>query len=370
MYADRPTEPSHESAGPGGGQRILIDALAARFGGTAYAVIQLARHLTLRPEVSTVMVLARRGSVVERGLARAPAVRCIALPAARRIELIRRVAWEALRLPALVAREECDVVISMSGMLPRSPGCRVMCLLFNPVMYENRTAANLMRRWAVRRTTREAAYLAAPSRLMADLASASIGRRCAVVPLGVDHSVFSPPANPGKEILCVADFYAHKRHDLILDAWLCLRSPRPRLRLLGNPAVDPQAHARLLARIEALPEAHSIVLEYGVPLDRLVSAYRHARVFVMPSEHESFCMPLAESMACGVPAVVRGLRSLRETGGAGARYLEGDDPAQWAVVLQQLIDDNVDHERARRAALLAAARFSWDAFALDLAAQF
>src|SRR5882762_3950450 len=108
MSADRPTEPSPESAGPGGGRRILIDALAARFGGTAYAVIQLARHLALRPEVSTVMVLTRRGSVVERGLARAPAVRCIALPAAPRIELIRRVAWEALRLPALVAREQCD----------------------------------------------------------------------------------------------------------------------------------------------------------------------------------------------------------------------------------------------------------------------
>jgi len=38
-------------------------------------------------------------------------------------------------------------------------------------------------------------------------------------------------------------------------------------------------------------------------------------------------------------------------------------------VLQQLIEDNVDHERAREAALLAAARFSWHTFALDLAAQ-
>src|SRR5437588_12813360 len=138
------------------------------------------------------------------------------------MELVRRIAWEALRLPAIVAREECDAAISMSGMLPRAPRCPLTCLMFNPVMYERTNAANLVRRWAVRRTARRAVYLAAPSRMMAELASASIGRECAVVPLGVDHGIFVPAAHSGDEILCVGDFYAHKRHELILDAWLVL----------------------------------------------------------------------------------------------------------------------------------------------------
>lgn len=370
MHAGQQTELSPEPGDSGAGLRILIDALAARFGGTAYAVIQLARSLARRPEVSMVIVVTRRGSIVEGGVAEEAAVSCVVLPAASRIELIRRTAWEAARLPALVAREECDVVISMSGMLPRSPGRRLMCLLFNPVMYEDRTAANLLRRWAVRRTAREAEYLAAPSRSMADLASASIGRECAVVPLGVDHGVFSPSTDVGEEILCVADFYAHKRHDLILDAWLRLPLPRPRLRLVGNSSVDPQTYARLLARIKLLPEADSITLEHRIPLERLVAAYHHARVFVMLSERESFCMPLVESMACGVPVVARGLRSLRETGGEGARYVDGDDPDQWAAVLRQLVEDDAEHERARRAAIVSAARFSWEAFTADLAIRF
>jgi glycosyltransferase involved in cell wall biosynthesis len=370
MRAGQQTEPNSRPADSGAGRRILIDALAARFGGTAYAVIQLARCLARRPGVSMVIVVTRRGSIVEAGAAEEAGVRCMVLPAASRIELIRRTAWEATRLPALVAREECDVVISMSGMLPRSPDYRLMCLLFNPVMYENRTPANLLRRWAVRRTAREAEYLAAPSRSMADLASASIGRECAVIPLGVDHSVFSPSTDGGKEILCVADFYAHKRHDLILDAWLRLRSPRPRLRLVGNSSVDPRTYARLLARIELLPEADSIILEHRIPLERLVNAYHRARVFVMASERESFCMPLVESMACGVPVVARGLRSLRETSGEGARYVDGDDPDQWAEVLGRLIEDDVEHERARRAAVASAARFSWEAFAADIVDRF
>jgi glycosyltransferase involved in cell wall biosynthesis len=370
MRAGQQTELSAEPADSGAGRRILIDALAARFGGTAYAVIQLARSLARRPDVSTVIVVTRRGSIVEGGVSQETAVRCVVLPAGSRIELIRRTGWEAARLPALVAREECDVVISMSGMLPRSSNYRLMCLLFNPVMYESRTAANLLRRWAVRRTAREAEYVAAPSRSMAELASASIGRECGVAPLGVDHGVFSPPADAGEEILCVADFYAHKRHDLLLDAWLRLPSPRPRLRLVGNPSVDPQAYARLSARIELLPEPDSITLDHGIPLERLVAAYHRARVFVMPSERESFCMPLVESMACGVPVVARGLRSLRETGGEGARYVDGDDPDQWAAVLRQLIEDDVEHQHMRQAAIASAARFSWESFAADLAARF
>jgi glycosyltransferase involved in cell wall biosynthesis len=314
-----------------------------------------------------VTVLARHGSIVERGLAHEQAVICVTLPAVSRLELLRRTAWEALRLNALVGRERYDVVISMSGMLPRLPGCRLICLLYNPVMYESRTAANLVRRWAVRRTGRRAEYLVAPSRYMADLVSASLGRECAVVPLGVDHSVFFPVADSGEEILCVADFYAHKRHDLLLDAWLLLPAPRSVLRLVGNPAVDSRAYAALLARIETLPEADSIVLEHGISLDRLVNAYHRARVFAMPSERESFCMPLAEGMACGVPAVVRGLPSLRETGGAGARYVDGDDPAEWAAAMRQLLEDSVDREHARQAAIQGAARFSWAALAADLA---
>jgi glycosyltransferase involved in cell wall biosynthesis len=362
-------EPNGTPAGEGSGRRILIDALAARFGGTAYAAIQLARHLASRPDVSAVVVVTRDGSIVERGLARAESVTCVRLRSAARNELIRRVVWEGLRLPSLTTREQCDLMISMSGMLPRAPRCALVCFLLNPVMFETKTTANAVRRWAVRRTAHKASFVAAPSRATAKLVSASIGRACAVAPLGVDHTVFVARAQPGETLLCVADFYAHKRHDLILDAWLLLPSPRPALHLIGNPAVDPQAHGALLTRIESLAEAGKIYLDYEISLGRLVAAYQQARVFIMASEHESFCMPLLESMACGVPAVVRDLSSLRDTAGDAASYVNGDDPAVWAAAVRQLFSDNTLHRRARNAALQRAHKFSWQRLATELAGR-
>jgi D-inositol-3-phosphate glycosyltransferase len=111
------------------------------------------------------------------------------------------------------------------------------------------------------------------------------------------------------------------------------------------------------------------VLSHRISFDGLIDAYHRARVFVVPSERESFCMPLVESMACGVPAVVRGIQSLRETGGAGARYVESDDPSRWAAAVQELVEDAVGHEAARQAALEAAARFSWGTLAGRIAEE-
>lgn len=345
-------------------QTLMIDALAARFGGTAYAVVELARALAQREEVAEVIVVTRRGSIVALGLDSDPLVNCVILPTPTRLELMRRVLWESHRLPDLISTNGIDVVMSMSGMLPRKLRCRMISFLFNPVMFESGGPVNALRKFAATRTASRADFVAVPSEHMGEIVSSSIERPCVVVPLGVDHDVFAPAPDVGTEILCVADFYAHKRHELLLDAWLELPSPRPRLRLIGNPAVDPRAYSRLTLRLKTLSEP--VVIQHGIKRGELVDAYHRARVFVIPSECESFCMPLVEAMACGIPAVARGLPSLREIAAGGARFIDDDDPLAWSDALRALLNDDAVHARARSAALGAAARFSWDRMATDL----
>ncbi len=366
----RRTAPVQQPDGHAPGRRILIDALAARYGGTAYAAAELAIHMASLPEVANVAVVTRRGSIVERRLAGVRTVECTVLRDVDRLELVRRVLWEALLLPRLVKTQRVDTVLSMSGMLPRRPGAGLVCMLFNPVMYEQpRSAANRVRRAAARRTARWARDLVVPSAFMANLVHASIGRRCEVVALGVDRALFAPASTAGDEVLCVGDFYAHKRHDLIIHAWLDLPAPRPTLRLIGDSDVDPRAYSLLKARIDALGDGEPVAIESRLSLGALAAAYRRARVFVIASEHESFSMPLAEAMVSGVPAVARDLPSLRETAGDGALYVRGDDTEQWSRAVDELLNDNEVHTCARLAALEVGERYSWERMAERVAAM-
>jgi len=71
-------------------------------------------------------------------------------------------------------------------------------------------------------------------------------------------------------------------------------------------------------------------------------------------------MPLLEAQACGVPAVVRDLPALRETGGLGTAYVHGDDPRAWARAIGRLIDDDRLHAARRNLAVTHAASYSWE----------
>lgn len=337
---------------------MIVEALAARYGGTAYAAVQVAHHLAEDP-VAEVIVVARRGSLVARGV-RHRDLRLVELPHARRLELARRLTWQAFGLTKLARREGASSVLSWSGMLPKDVDARVVCYLANPVMFERGGAANRLRRWSVRRTTRRAAHVLVPSNAMAALVERTLEKRPEVIPLGIDRTRFQPASEPGTELLCVADFYRHKRHDVLLAAWALLPAPRPRFRLIGDPGVDRPWHRELTSRAAELRSLGEITFESGLPLNRLVDAYRSARVFALASEHESFCMPLLEAQASGVPAVARDSAVLRETGGGGTTYVADDDPRAWAAALGRLLSDDAAHAAARATGLEHARRFSWE----------
>jgi glycosyltransferase involved in cell wall biosynthesis len=102
-----------------------------------------------------------------------------------------------------------------------------------------------------------------------------------------------------------------------------------------------------------------VAVDGPVDFQALLSAYANARLFLMPSERESFSMPLAEALSCGVPGLARDHPALRETGGNGALYLSSDDPADWAHAMDIVITDDGRHAHLRAEGLREARRFSW-----------
>ncbi len=346
----------------GGGDRrwtVAVDALAARFGGTAYAALQLTDALARRDDVAGVHLVAQRDSLIGQAVRPAERVHPVLLVSPRRGELAWRVAYESARLPGLVGRRRADVLLTLSGMLPRRPAAPVVSLLANPVPFVDGGVANRLRRAAMHRTKRYALATYVPSTQMQEMVG---GPRTRVVPLGVDFERFRPGDGPGSELLYVADFYAHKRHDLLVAAWERLSEPRPRLRLVGNPAVDPAT----FAAVQRLAHDPRVVVAGRVSFVELLRAFAGARALVVPSERESFCMPLAEGAACGIPAVVADHPVLRETAGPGALVVPEATAEAWASALQRILSDDALHAELRMAALDHARRFSWDAMAAEV----
>lgn len=84
---------------------------------------------------------------------------------------------------------------------------------------------------------------------------------------------------------------------------------------------------------------------------------------MMPSTQESFCLPIAEALACGVPVVARDLPALRETADGGAEYRSSHHATEWTAVLNALVTDDSRHSALREAGMRHAARYSWAAVA-------
>jgi glycosyltransferase involved in cell wall biosynthesis len=333
--------------------RLLLDGLAARFGGNARAVVEVAAALQRRTDVDDVCVIAGEGSIVAEEVRRM-SLRLVEPSPLVAAKLPLRLGWTAIRLPGIAEKLEADAVLSFSGILPRHSRRPVISLVSSSIPFAPDASRRNLRRLAITRTVRRSSAVYVPSRHMCDLLGVSNAK---VVPWGVDRQVFRPTSHVGAEVLCVADFYPHKRHDLVLEAWLRLAEPRPVLRVVGDPSVDRTCFETFLQRSRSY---HGVIVEGPLPYLEVAGRYHAARTIVLASESESFCMPLAEAMACGVPAVARNHPALRETGGAGATYVDGSHAGHWADAIGALCQSDERHSSLRVSALEEAQRFSWD----------
>jgi glycosyltransferase involved in cell wall biosynthesis len=120
--------------------------------------------------------------------------------------------------------------------------------------------------------------------------------------------------------------------------------------------------------IDRLNLRRDIAMLGYVPYDKLHKLYRLCDLFVCPSYSDSFCHPLLEAMASGLPVVTANLDVHREVCGDAALYFDfHDEEALAAQCIKALTDEHLF------AALRAGGRerhrhFSWDEHVRALAA--
>lgn len=91
----------------------------------------------------------------------------------------------------------------------------------------------------------------------------------------------------------------------------------------------------------------------------LPSVYSMADVFLYPSKHEAFPIPITEAMACGTPIITSDANGLREIAGDAALFVHPDDHDEIAHAISQVLTDNELRNDLSAKGLERAQNFSW-----------
>jgi glycosyltransferase involved in cell wall biosynthesis len=184
------------------------------------------------------------------------------------------------------------------------------------------------------------------------------GTPVAIAPLGVTPpAVEEPPVAMRPYFVALGTIEPRKNHLLLLNLWrqfaATLGAAAPRLVVVGRRGWENENVLDMLERCAAID---GLVRETGALPDREVaSLLRGARALLFPSFAEGFGLPLAESLALGVPAIASDLPALREVGGNVPDYIDPVDGAAWrAAVLDYARPDSP----ARRAQMARLANWS------------
>jgi glycosyltransferase involved in cell wall biosynthesis len=134
--------------------------------------------------------------------------------------------------------------------------------------------------------------------------------------------------------------------------------PAARLHLVGSPLGETYEPA-LRAFITELGLDDAVNLAGSVSGAELEAYLQAADVFVCASDHEGFCVPLAEAMGHGIPIVAYGVTAVPGTVGEAGLLLPDKSPVRFAAAVGRVLADG-----ALRLHLSAAGRARAAAFDL------
>ncbi|MFW5698179.1 MAG: glycosyltransferase family 4 protein [Fimbriimonadaceae bacterium] len=108
-----------------------------------------------------------------------------------------------------------------------------------------------------------------------------------------------------------------------------------------------------------LPVAERVDFPGYVSDAHLSALYSAADLFLLPSRHEGFGIPVLEAFACGCPVLCSSGGALPEVAGEAAQVEPSWQAKDWAVAIKALLSDSSKLEAMRQRGYKRLARFSW-----------
>lgn len=155
-------------------------------------------------------------------------------------------------------------------------------------------------------------------------------------------------------IFYVGNAHPHKNVESLIKVFLTIKKNCPNLKLVlaGH---DHYFWQRIKKEFR-----HEDIKYIGYISDEeLVSFYKNAKVFVMPSLEEGFGIPILEAFACACPVVASDAGSLPEIGGDSCLFFNPKDLDDMAKKITQLLDNKKLQEKLVEKGLKRYKEFSW-----------
>jgi UDP-glucose:(heptosyl)LPS alpha-1,3-glucosyltransferase len=219
--------------------------------------------------------------------------------------------------------------------------------------------------------------LAAVSKRTADLLDQYFHRSdIHIIPNGVDMREFSAPARAARRdaarwrlglretdfvLLLIGNDWRVKGLPAVLQAMAQLPALPLHLLVVGNDAIEPfRENAKRLA---VLDRCH-----WESPRPDVITFYAAADTYVSPSLEDSFGLPVAEAMACGLPVITStyaGVSGLIHNTVDGFVLPEPEDAQTLARTIERLFRDTVFRCTIGEAASRTAQKWTWDRSAAE-----
>ncbi len=162
-------------------------------------------------------------------------------------------------------------------------------------------------------------------------------------------------------ILYIGSYNEVKNFQSVIKAFLLLSIDNTIKLKLVMPIIDTFkiSHNSVNLIKDIKKDKNIDLLEY-MSFEQLKILYERAKVFVFPSYHESFGLPVLEAMACGTPVVCSDVASLPEIGGDAVVYCDPNNVNDIVEKMEMVLSDEKLQQYMIEKGLKRAKQFTWE----------